>query len=459
MRSVVLVMAMLLSATTQAADLEDIRNAAWQADSEWAAARQTWQAEQETLTQGRAGLFPSVNASYRDMNSNFDPADVSGTADYDTTTLAVEARQPLFRPGAWFGYKQAKAATSAAEAQFDQARQGFLLRVSEQYLGVLRAWDNLVTARSEERAIGRQLEQTRERFDVGLVPRTDVEEAQAVYDLSRVNLIVAESEFHIARDRLEALTGKRWEQLAALREDLPLAGPDPANPKQWVTLAQENNPGVVAADFSAKTARYQARQSLSGQLPTVDLVGSWQDADQTTPFTQNGQIATFSSEAETTSYGFEVRMPLFQGGALNSQRKEAAYRHEAAREQFQLAHRDVGQQARSQYRVVETDVLRVKARRQAIKSAQSALEATRSGYEVGTRNVVDVLNAQRTLYAAQRDYDTARYDYILDSLRLKALAGILEEKDLGQINSWLSENRTVDLYQAGQDGASSDSTR
>lgn len=456
MRTVSFLMAMLLSATTQAANLEDIRNAAWEADNEWAAARRNWQADQETLTQGRAGLLPSINASYSDYEVEQDPENAPTTQEYDTNTLAVQATQPLFRPGAWFGYQQAKAATSAAEAQFQQARQDFLLRVSEQYLGVLRTWDNLVTARAEEKAISRQLEQTRERFDVGLVPRTDVEEAQAAYDLSRVNLIVAESDFHIARDRLEALTGKRWEQLAALREELPLAGPDPADPNRWVKLAQQNNPGVLAADFSAKSARYQARQGLSAQLPTVDLVGQWSDTEDAF---FDGQNQPFAFQTETTRVGIEVKMPLFQGGALNSQRKQAAFRHEAAREQYQLAHRDVGQQARSQYRVVEADVLRVKARRQAIKSAQSALEATRSGYEVGTRNVVDVLNAQRTLYAAQRDYDTARYDYIQDSLRLKALAGVLEEKDLAQVNGWLSETRTVDLYQSGQDAATSDSTR
>lgn len=456
MRTISFLMAILLSATTQAANLEDIRNAAWEADNEWAAARRNWQADQETLTQGRAGLLPSVNASYSDFEVEQDPENAPTTQEYDTSTLAVQATQPLFRPGAWFGYQQAKAATSAAEAQFQQARQDFLLRVSEQYLGVLRTWDNLVTARAEEKAIARQLEQTRERFDVGLVPRTDVEEARAAYDLSRVNLIVAESDFHIARDRLEALTGKRWEQLAVLREELPLAGPDPADPAKWVKLAQESNPGVVAADFSAKSARYQARQGLSAQLPTVDLVGQWSDTEDAFFDGQNQPVAF---QTETTRVGIEVKLPLFQGGALNSQRKQAAFRHEAAKERYQLTHRDVGQQARSQYRVVEADVLRVKARRQAIRSARSALEATRSGYEVGTRNVVDVLNAQRTLYAAQRDYDTARYDYIQDSLRLKALAGVLEEKDLAQVNGWLSETRMVDLYQSGQDAASSDSTR
>ncbi len=461
MRIVVYAALMLLLSTglARAADLEAVRNAAWDADSEWTAARRTWKAEQETLTQGRSGLLPSVTASYSDTESEYDPASIDGTADFENSTLTVQARQPLFRPGAWFSYQQAKAATSQAEAQFRQARQDFYLRVAEQYIGVLRAWDNLVSARSEEKAISRQLEQTRDRFDVGVVPRTDVEEARAAHDLSRSRLIVAESDFLIARDQLEALTGQRWEELAVLGDELPLDGPQPAEPSEWVKRARARNPQVQASESGAEAARQQARQGLAGQLPTVDLIGSWQDADQVNPSTGQGQIQTFPSDAETTTYGIEVSMPLFQGGALNSQRKEAALRHEAARAQYERAHRDAGQQARSLYRQVNSDALRVKARRQAIRSAESALEATQSGYEVGTRNVVDVLNAQQNLYGARRDYANARYDYILNSLRLKATAGVLEEESLVRINDWLSTEETVDLYSVGQNSATDDTTR
>ena len=461
MRTVVHAVLLLscLLGTARAADLEQIRNAAWDADSEWTAARRTWKAEQETLTQGRSGLLPSVTASYSDTESEYDPAEIDGTADFENKTLAVQARQPLFRPEAWYGYQQAQAATSRAEAQFRQARQDFYLRVAEQYLGVLRAWDNLVSARSEEKAIARQLEQTRERYDVGLVPKTDVEEAKAAHDLSRAQLISTESEFFIARDRLEALTGKRWEELALLSDNLPLSGPEPADPKQWMERARANNPQVTASQFSAEAARYTARQQLSRQLPTVDLVGSWEDSDRTQAFTQGNTIGTFPSEAETTTYGIEVSMPLFQGGALNSRRKQAALRHEAAQAQYQRAHRDAGQQARSLYRRVEADALRVKARRQAITSAESALEATKSGYEVGTRNVVDVLNAQRNLYGARRDYANARYDYILNSLRLQATAGVLQEQSLAQVNQWLSADESVKLYSVDQKSDSEPSTR
>lgn len=450
---------LLTTGLAPAADLEAIRNAAWDADSEWTAARRTWKAEQETLTQGRSALLPSVTASYRDTDSEFDPATVGGTDNFENTTLMVEARQPLFRPGAWFGYQQAQAAVSRAEAQFRQARQNFYLRVAEQYLGVLRAWENLVSARSEEKAISRQLEQTRNRFDVGVVPRTDVEEAQAAHDLSRSRLIGTKSEFLIARDKLEALTGKRWQELAVLGEDLPLNGPQPAEPSKWVERARAQNPQVQASESGAEAARQNARQRLAGQLPTVDLIGSWQDADQTQAFTQGGKINTLPSEAKTTTYGFEIRMPLFQGGALNSQRKEAALRHEAARAQYKRTHRDAGQQARSLYRRVNSDALRVKARRQAIRSAESALEATQSGYEVGTRNVVDVLNAQQNLYGARRDYANARLDYILNSLRLKATAGMLKEQSLARINGWLSTEETLDLYSVGQKEATDETTR
>jgi outer membrane protein len=448
-------LALGISQTVPASDLEDIRNAAWQADSEWAVARRTWEAEQENVTQGRAALLPSVDASYSDIETERELEGEPTEQEFDTKILSVQAVQPLFRPGAWYRYKQSKAATSQAEAEFKRARQDFLLRVSEQYLGVLRTWDNLVAARAEEKAIGRQLEQTRERFDVGLVPVTDVEEAQAAYDLSQANLIVAESNFFVARDRIEALTNQRWDELATLREDLPLAGPEPADPEQWVELARGSNPDVTASRHAATASRYQARQQLSQQLPSVDLVGSWSESEQ--PFSLGEQL---SSEFETTEtrVGIEVSMPLFRGGALNSQRKQAALRHEAAEEQYQRVYRDAGQQARSLFRTVSADALRVKARKQAIRSARSALEATRSGYEVGTRNVVDVLSAQRNLFNAQRDYANARYDYILNGLRLKATAGVLQEEDLAQVNAWLSEDNQVSLYDQSS-ALTDDSTR
>tara|TARA_Y100001001_G_scaffold129071_1_gene128104 strand:+ start:726 stop:1379 length:654 start_codon:yes stop_codon:yes gene_type:complete len=209
-------LALLLTAlggSVHAANLVEVANAAWSYDGTWRAARMTWNADQQLLVQGRAALFPNVSASYGRYDNEQEIEDLGLEQNYGSEVSTFTLTQPLFRVDAWYGYKEAKSSTDIAQANFEQARQDFVLRVAQGYFGVLRAWDNWVSAKAEEKAIGRQLEQTQERFDVGLVPATDVEEAQATYDLTQVNLIVARQQYEIARDQLETLTGQQWETL------------------------------------------------------------------------------------------------------------------------------------------------------------------------------------------------------------------------------------------------------
>ncbi|MDX1802865.1 MAG: TolC family outer membrane protein [Alcanivorax sp.] len=442
----------------QAADLTDVANAAWNYDGTWRAARKTWDADQQLRVQSRAALLPTVTASYSRYNNSRDIEDLNTTLDFDSEVSSVKLVQPLFRVDAWYGNKEAKALTNAAEANFHQARQDFVLRVANGYFGVLRAWDNLVSAQAEEKAISRQLDQTKERFNVGLVPATDVEEAQASYDLTRVNLIVAQQNYDVARDQLETLTGKQWQSLAELKDKLPMEGPQPAKVDQWVSKAKSQNPQVQAAHYNATASENTAKRQFGAQLPKVQLVAQYQHSHYAPDDSSaSGSALAGSSglyDSKDRQIGVEVTLPLFEGGGLNSRRKEAALRADAANDQYQQAVRSISQQARTSYRTVEADALRVKARKQAIRSARSALEATQSGYEVGTRNVVDVLNAQRALYAAERDYANARYDYIINTLTLKSTTGELDQQDLVAVNNWLSAQQTLNVYHPDLEGQS-----
>lgn len=460
----------LASGSALGATLQDVAYAAWGNDHEWEVARKTWLAAEETKKQGFGGLLPQVTANYTHLRNEQryeafagQPGGSPLRREYESQTTSVNVVQPLFRMDAWYEYQRTKKVTSAAEANFDSARQSFLLRVTEQYMNVLRTRENLTSAQAEERALARQLDQANERYKVGLVPITDVNEAQAAYDLSRVGLIVGESDFAIARDQLEALTGKRWDSLDSLQAELPMSGPEPANPDTWVEQAQTNNPQVLTARSNADTAKAVSKQGMAAQMPTVDLVGQYQHQHT---LKENIDVTALSggfglsNGTEGNYYGVQVSMPLFAGGALNSKRKQAALNYQASEEQYKLVWRDIGQQTRSLHRVVEANVLRVQAQRQALVSAQSALKATESGYSVGTRNIVDVVIAQRNLYSAQRDYAAARYTYIIDSLRLKAAAGILTEEDLSEVNGWLDSSKPVNLYEeSGQDAATNVSTR
>lgn len=432
-----------LASTGWAGTLQDVRQAAEQADPTWLAAQRTWEANQQLLVQARGNLMPGITASYSHTRYFNTPENPTGDQQkYDRQTAGVNLVQPLFRLDAWYGYKQAKTVVSADEASFAQARQDFLLRVATQYVNVLRNWDALQFARANEKAIGRQLEQTQERYKVGLVPITDVQQAQSIYDNAKVTLISAKSQFAIARDQLDALSGKSWDSLDGLKADLPMEGVSPADPAKWITLAQQQNPQLLAAQMNAKAQSYNASVKSAAMLPQVEVVAGY---NHTHTSEQNVAAAGIDTDNHGYNVGVQVSMPLFVGGVLNSQRKQAALLSEAADATYKAAYRDTGQAARTQYRLVQTDAESIKAGAQAIKSAQTALEATQEGYKVGTSTIIDVLNAESLLYQARSNYANARYDYIIDSLTLKATAGVLSEKDLAEVNGWLDANNQISL--------------
>ena len=450
-----IVLTSMIAVGAQAADLKDVANAAWSYDGTWQAARQTWEANQQVLVQGRAALLPTIDAKYAHYKDNRHLYDSGTTLKYDDEVTSVTLTQPLFRLDAFYGYKQAKDTVSIDQANFYQARQDFVLRVANAYFGVLRSWDDLVAASAEEKAIGRQYDQTKERFKVGLVPNTDVEAAKASYDNTKVNLIVAKQNFSIARDKLEALTGRKWGHLAELRKNLPMGNPAPDNMQAWIDKATYQNPQLLAARYTAKASDMNAKVQLGAMFPKVQLVGSYSNEhvapDNNIPASA---MSSLTPDNHSSEIGIEVTMPLFHGGSLNSQRKQAALQANAAHDTYQQTLRNVSQQTRSSYRTVESDSLSVQAREQAIKSARTSLQATRSGYQVGTRNIVDVLNAEQALYSALRDYSDARYSYIIDSLTLKSDAGELDIQDLVDVNKWLSDNETLNLYNPDLDAKS-----
>jgi outer membrane protein len=428
-----------LSVSAAAENLSEVLKAASDADPQWRATLATFEARGEVITQGRAGILPSLVLSAEmfsnDLENNLPAPAVSGTG--DSQQLALTFTQPLLRFDRWYQYQSARANASLTDAEFVAAEQEFLLRVTETYLNVLRATEQRSYARAEEAALSRQLEQARQRFKVGLIAITDVHETQAAHDLARVGLIVAESELAINRARLETMTGKRYSKLAFPGEDIPVALPVPEGGDAWAEKAREGNARLIAARHAARAAKQNARAAGAGHLPNIDFVA--QHAQQ-----ESDVGGTTTQDNSTTAVGLRLNWPLFAGGAVNSQRKQANAEADAAQASLRAAELNAVEGARTLYRVVEADVLRVSARKQAIVSAQSALDATQAGYEVGTRNIVDVLQAQRGAFAARRDLANARYDYILDVLRLHEAAGSLARGNLDEGNKWLNVTLMLD---------------
>jgi outer membrane protein len=309
--------------------------------------------------------------------------------------------------------------------------------VLQAYLNILRAQDRLDTTKAEITAVKRQLEQVQQRFDVGLVAITDVLDSQAAYDNAVVRGIQAEGDYAISFETLSTLTGKSYESLNRLDESLPIVDPNPSQEDEWVNTALENNYGVKAARAQLKAARRDKRAKQSSHLPTVDATVTQVES------VTGGRNFLGADTTQSTVYGLQLSWPLYTGGLTRSRVRQANATAEQASELLLSQQLNVTRDTRNLYKSVTTDVIRVEARLKAIRSSQSALEATETGYEVGTRNIVDVLQAQQRLFGSQFDYADSRYTYLLNLMRLKQSAGTLSEADLKELNSYMNPANPV----------------
>ena len=307
------------------------------------------------------------------------------------------------------------------------ARQALIVRVVDAYLNVLRAQDRLDATLAREAAVNRQLEQVQQRFDVGLVAITDVLEAQAGSDNAVVDRIQADGDRYIFFETLQTLIGESFDSVDRISENLPVIDPEPQNEAHWVQTALDTNHNIAAAHAQLEAANRAIAARRSGHLPTVD-------GSITRSHYYTGGASFLANKINTTTYALSVNLPIYQGGFTNSRTKEARAMAEQAREELLNQQLTVSRDTRNLFQMVATDVVRVGARMKAIASSESALEATETGYEVGTRNIVDVLQAQQRLFASQFDYADSRYNYVIDLMRLKQAAGILNDEDLMELN-------------------------
>ena len=434
-------LALFISFNISSESLLDIYNEALENDPTYKAAEYSYLANKELKVQGRAALLPSITLSgSTNWNEYYQNKELQ--QQYNSFSTSARVTQPLFRLDTWFQYRQSKSLTDAAEADFAFEQQNLLVRTAELYFGVLRAIDNLNAAISEEKAIKKQLDQAKQRFEVGLSAITGVQEAQLAFDLSKAARIRTEGSLYSARESLNALIGREIFSLNELGDGLLIDLPTPSSKEKWVELALENNYQLKAAYLRKKAAKSSARSVASNHLPKIDIVGS-QSESETNQFNYegfniDGQGIPVPSVTGRRNYAIQLSMPLFQGGAVNSRRKQAYSQYERANENTLFTERRIIQEVRSQFSNVLTLVANVNAQKQAVISATSALEATQVGYKVGTRNVVDLLQAEKNLYSAEKNLANAKYDYILANLRLGLASGTITPADIVKINSLLT---------------------
>ena len=424
---VTLIAGAFLSLQVHAVNLLQVYQDALVNDSIYASARANLSAGQEASVQGRAKLLPLVGLSGSHLRSSR-----SGTADTTTHGYTLSLSQPLFDIAAWQTYEQSKLSVAASEAAFAIVQQDLILRVAQAYFDVLAAQDTLASLQAQKSAISEQLASAKRNFEVGTATITDTHEAQARYDLATAQEYAAQSDLDIKRAALQQIIGKPAAELAVLRSGVALQTPQPAQMDPWVNSAEQQNFDVASKQLALEIAKRDITRNRAGHYPSVDLVASRSDSNQRNTLQSQGT-------GPTNAIGVQWAIPLFSGFAVTSQVRQAIALEDKARADLETARRTAAQNARQAYLGVNSGLAQVQALQAAEISSQSALESNRLGYQVGVRINIDVLNAQQQLYATQRDLAKARYDTLINSLRLKSAAGMLQEQDLVQINTLLTQ--------------------
>ena len=379
----------------------------------------------------------------------------SQTRESDFWRYQLQATQTVFDWSQWQTLQRADSEVALAEANYRAAEQDLLVRVAGRYFDVLAAEDTLDAADATLQAVTRQLEQAEKRFEVGLIAITDVQEARAAHDSATAGVILAKRSLATAHEYLRELTGEDYQELVKPAENMPLDQPEPGDQATWVTKSETQNMDVIAARLGVDIAKTNVKIAESGHMPTVELYANYgqasSDATQTNKVT-GGTPVTGPADSNQTqdTYGVQVTVPIFSGGVTRSQVREQVYLHRASRERLEGALRGASRETRDAWFGVVAEKARVKALKQAVASNQTALEATEAGFDVGTRTTVDVLDARRRLFEAQRDYARSRYDYLVNVVRLKSAAGVLAPGDLGSINGFLTTAAPLQLPRPDQ---------
>lgn len=421
-----------------AADLLEVFRLSELHDPELRVAIYRYEAARESVPQAKARLFPDLSLSYeylrteQDIKSTDNAVFGSGSTDFPTTTFGLVLTQPIFRFGDWQSLKQSHARVAQAVADLTAAKQDHMLRVSQTYLGVLAAQDDLEFASAERAAVESQLELATRRRASGLATRTDEFDAKARFALVSSNEIEAQNRLDDARQALLVTTGELITNLDRLSATIPLTAPSPAVAEDWVSQSIEQNLGVEARRQAAEIAEREVRRQRGGYYPTLDLVARLDDRDT------DGSLFGGGSEVETADIAVQFNLPLYKGGGTRSRVRQASAEHRQAQQELRLETLQVTREARSAYLGVISSMNRVKALSESVVAQQSALEAKRRGFQSGMNTALHVLDAERDLYLIKRDYAQARYDYLLNMLRLKNSAGVLSIEDLDRINRMLT---------------------
>ncbi|MFM9835949.1 MAG: TolC family outer membrane protein [Methylophilaceae bacterium] len=419
-------------------NLLDIYHEALAHDPTLASALSANKAAQEIIEQGKALYRPTVNFTadasatrthIRYLDSNIPP----GNSDFENLKAGIEARQPIYRKQNLVQMEQSKTQVSLADKQYHLQQQALILRTTQAYFEVLVAQDKIDLLAAQKTAILSQLDQAKATFEVGTATVTDVNEAQAKYDLVLAQEIAAKNEYEIAKRSIQAITGEIPQKLATAKSDIQVVALGQGM-SDWQQIALLNNLNIQIQQDALKLSEQDVDRAEAGHLPTLDAVASVSDSYA------NGSPSVFSAgnELRGATIGLELEIPLYAGGAITSKARQAVLNKQKAQDDVEIVRRQVDFDTQSAFLNLSSSIAQVKALEQALISSQSQLDSTKLGYEVGVRTSVDVLNAQQQFYSAKRDLLQARYNYLVNIIRLKTASGLVSEADLQDINQQLA---------------------
>ena len=444
-----------------AADLLAVYQRALQNDPQLKEAEATRLAALESKPQALAALLPQLSGSgtaskEKDAGASNQTETVevaggptivesfpfNGRVATITHKYGVDLKQNLFRWENWVALQRADAQVAQAEADYQAAQQDLIARVAQRYFDVLAAQDDLDAQRGNLESVSRQLEQAEKRYQVGLIAVTDVQEARAAHDSGAAAVIASKRQLASAQESLREITGDGFDSLARPVEPFELTTPDPSSEDRWVEMALQQNLSLVSSRLAADIARENVSSARGGHFPTLDLVASryrlTSDGDYINA--NNTPYGTTSLDQYQNTIGIQFSIPIYSGGMVSSQVRQAVYQHRAAKERLERVARQTEHDARDAYLGVLSEISHVQALRRALESNATALNATESGYEAGTRTAVEVLESRRLWIQAQTDYSRSRYDYMINVVKLQQAAGILSEQTLASLNRLLKDS-------------------
>ncbi|GAA4343703.1 TolC family outer membrane protein [Kangiella taiwanensis] len=440
-------------------DLLTVYKDALQNDTQYKISEANLKATEQDHRISRSSLLPQIGGSISRSRSDSDsegqgvdgaPSDPFNR-EVNSTSYGVQLDQVIFDWGQWIALDQSEMRVRAAELTHAANLQSLILRTAQAYFNVLAAEESLEITQNEKSALQKQLDLTREQYESGLANATDFLNAQANYDQAVANEISQETALINAQESLREVTGQYYSELESVGNSIAMQQPSPSNMDDWMRVATESNLGLKAQQMNVRVARDEVKRNRSGHYPRADFRVSYSDSDSDTdttfpqgttgtPALPPGFVSSSSQQSNGYQAGITISVPLFSGFRTSAQTEKAKQNYLRTTHELEQNTRSVQKNVRSAYTTLEASIQSFNANKRVLESSQSSLEATQDGYQAGTRNIIDVLQATRSLYAAERSLSRAKFDYLINGLILKQAVGTLTEQDIEQVNEWLLNN-------------------